>query len=180
MFSLYIRNTEFFLFRCCWAGERWGQWRGRRQWVLWCHGRGSWVYHCTCRSPVPQVSAFTHLPDMHLFILQSYKEILVCEFPQAFIICLVVYLFKLLPDPRLLFGLVCIMMTCLCSISLLVRTKCFCNQTLTDSLSLWSCYRRSSSNISGFNSEMCPDDQSVGFTLASGMTGKKLVNCFSA
>lgn len=30
-----------------------------------------------------------------------------------------------------------------------------------------SLYRRSSSNVSGFNSEMCPDDQSVGFVLAS-------------
>ncbi len=54
-------------------------------------------------------------------------------------------------------------------------------QALTKSLLLLLIsYRRSSSNISGFNSEMCPDDQSVGLTLASGMTVQRLVHCFSA
>jgi len=42
------------------------------------------------------------------------------------------------------------------------------SQTLTDTLHPFAfLYRRSSSNISGLNSEMCPDDQSGGFTLTS-------------
>ncbi len=65
--------THLFL-RCCRAGERWGQRRGWRQRVLWRHGRGSWVYHCTRRPPVPQVSALFTLHRHVLAHRKSYKE----------------------------------------------------------------------------------------------------------
>lgn len=47
----------YLFLRCNRARKRRGEWWGWWQWVLWCHGGGSWVYHCSCRPSLPQVSA---------------------------------------------------------------------------------------------------------------------------
>lgn len=54
--TMYFMYVYMFL-RCNRSRERRSKWRGWRQWVLWCHGGGSWVYHCSCRASLPQVSA---------------------------------------------------------------------------------------------------------------------------
>lgn len=41
--------------------KRWGQRRGWRQRVLWCHGGGPGVHNCTCRATLPQVCALSFI-----------------------------------------------------------------------------------------------------------------------
>lgn len=132
--------------------ERRSEWRGWRQWVLWCYGRGSWVYHCPCRASLPQVSAPS--PPAHIHCTNTlahtllYKEV---NF-ETLLSHIAIYL---------------TLFTHLQWNSNILASKCVHeNRNLAHKdmlyFPLMSC-RRSSSNVSGFNSEMCSDDQSVGF-----------------
>lgn len=140
----------YMFLRCNRSRERRSEWRGWWQWVLRCHGGGSWVYHCTCRASLPQVSAPS--PPVHRLCTNT--------------------LAKTLPNKEVNFETM--------NFNIAGYLTFFTNLHLDGNILARKCVdeiknqaqkhvpppppmfcRRSSSNVSGFNSEMCSDDQSV-------------------
>lgn len=132
-----------------------------------------------CRQTPSSTSQCTFISRTYLFTANaSHKEILFnCWIPTGLSISLTMLLFNTLPcitclmrcdevirvdvsTPPLLWNCwkieLSVSWTSSCSISFYDKLINFVFKPLC---------RRSSSNISGFNSEMCPDDQSVGFIL---------------